>query len=150
MTASELLTDWPDVIRCMRQCFAQRKTVTDVRKRSIPRAALPRWFETTFVFVPPDLVMVHAHDLSDSVESENEHRAGERSRCGPMVKLANGIMTINENRLIVSVNRAVETMFGYRRGELTDRNVSTLMTEHDRDRNGGCIPAYQIERKSVV
>ncbi len=53
MMASELLTDWPDVIRCMRQCFAQRKTVTDVRRRSIPRAALPRWFETTCVFVLP-------------------------------------------------------------------------------------------------
>lgn len=47
-----------------------------------------------------------------------------------------GIITIDENRIIISVNAAVEKMFGYCQEELIGRNVDVLMpepfhTEHD-------------------
>ena len=45
--------------------------------------------------------------------------------------LVDGVITINQQGNILSFNKAAETIFGYRREEVTGKNVSMLMPEPD-------------------
>ncbi|MGA8260593.1 MAG: PAS domain S-box protein [Arenicellales bacterium] len=52
------------------------------------------------------------------------------------------VITINDQGTIVSVNPATEKLFGYRRSELTGRNLSLLMAAPDRERHDEYLKNY--------
>ncbi len=54
----------------------------------------------------------------------------------------NGIILIDHRGTMVTVNRAVEKMFGYSRAELAGRNVNMLMPEPERTQHDGYIQDY--------
>ena len=53
-----------------------------------------------------------------------------------------GIITIDQEGVIESVNAATERIFGYSAEELLGRNISVLMPAPDRDRHDGYIRRY--------
>ncbi|MCH7885972.1 MAG: PAS domain S-box protein [Planctomycetes bacterium] len=56
--------------------------------------------------------------------------------------VADGIITINEQGVIQSINRAAESMFGYTSGELVGENVSRLAPSPDREQHNGYLRRY--------
>jgi PAS domain S-box-containing protein len=52
------------------------------------------------------------------------------------------IINIDTKGIILSVNKAVETIFGYRQEELLDRNISIIMPEPYRHEHDGYIKKY--------
>lgn len=53
-----------------------------------------------------------------------------------------GIIVINERRIIEAFNPAAERLFGYRSAEVTGRNVSMLMPSPDREQHDQYISRY--------
>ena len=74
-------------------------------------------------------------------EAAQEAASGERLRA--LLDLAaDGIVTIDERGKVLTVNPAVERMFGYSVEELVGGNVSRLMPEPDHGRHDGYLATY--------
>jgi PAS domain S-box-containing protein len=73
--ACDLYPDLPDVPAMLRQCYDRREPVRgDVRYVFRVTGEL-RELAVTYVFVPPDLVMIHTDDVTDRKRAERELRA---------------------------------------------------------------------------
>ena len=57
---------------------------------------------------------------------------------GAIDEKADGIVVINAAGAITAVNRAASELFGYGKGELEGKNVSTLMPQPFSGRHNGC------------
>ncbi|MEH6543036.1 MAG: PAS domain S-box protein [Porticoccaceae bacterium] len=64
--------------------------------------------------------------------------------------LENSVITIDQNGIILSVNRATEIMFGYNREEMLDQNISMLMPEPDKSQHDGYIARYLKTREKHI
>lgn len=61
-----------------------------------------------------------------------------------------GIVTINENGIIQSFNRAAEEMFGYRSEEVLGRNISILMPPQDAKQHDTHVRRYLDTKRSGI
>ncbi len=61
-----------------------------------------------------------------------------------------GIITMNEQGIMETVNRAACELFGYECGELEGRNVKILMTRHDREHHDEYLRRYQRTRVAHI
>lgn len=77
MLASEVLAQWPEGRQCMARCCGEQRTISHVGERPTVIPGEKRWKDTTFVFLPPDMVMVHSLDISDIKQAEAELRAAQ-------------------------------------------------------------------------
>ena len=78
-------------------------------------------------------------DLFDANESLQESEQRIRSVHDTV---SDGIITIDEQGLIESINPAVEMIFGYTQQELLGKNVRILMPDPDRSKNGQYLERY--------
>ena len=56
--------------------------------------------------------------------------------------MADGIITINEQGIVQSTNRAAEKIFGYKFGEMVGENVYSFMPAPDREQHPGYLRRY--------
>ena len=78
-------------------------------------------------------------DLFDANESLQESEQRIRSVHDTV---SDGIITIDEQGLIESINPAVEMIFGYTQQELLGKNVRILMPDPDRSKHGQYLERY--------
>jgi len=74
--------------------------------------------------------------LEESVSAASDHARALAAA------VEDGVITIDDKGVIVTVNDAVIPMFGYSREELTGANVSLLMPEPDASRHDGYLSRY--------
>jgi PAS domain S-box-containing protein len=77
------------------------------------------------------------------------HESNDRLRM-IMDSVPDGIITIDEQGTVVSVNHAAERMFGYSADELCGQNVKILMPDPDHSRHDGYIANYLRTGKSGI
>lgn len=75
--ASVRFAKWPEGLRCLERCYAEKTIVKHLGQRPILETEEDRWIETTFVFVPPDRVILHAQDISEQKQAEEALRAAK-------------------------------------------------------------------------
>ncbi len=68
--ASELFSKWPEGLRCLKQCYAEKTVVKHSGERAKLASEDVQWTETTFVFVPPNRVILHSHDITEQKQVE--------------------------------------------------------------------------------
>jgi two-component system cell cycle sensor histidine kinase/response regulator CckA len=71
---SEFYHDQPDVIADLNACYARRKTVRKHMHYRLRSTGEWKYLDVTYVFVPPDLVMVHTEDVTDRKQGEEALR----------------------------------------------------------------------------
>ncbi len=72
-------------------------------------------------------------------------------RLQSIVETANdGIVVINDQGMIESVNPAMETIFGYSTGEMIGRNVNMLMPEPHHNQHDGYLERYRKTGKARI
>ncbi len=73
----------------------------------------------------------------------SRHRESEEELRAILDNLVEGVVTIDEEGTILSLNRAIETMFGYDRDELLGNNVRSLMPEPHRTSHDDYLARYR-------
>ena len=81
-------------------------------------------------------------DITARKRAETEIRERAERIRAIMDNVVDGIITIDEDSRIESVNPVVERLFGYTVGELVGRNISTLMPDPDRSAHDGYVRNY--------
>ncbi|HSG06689.1 MAG TPA: PAS domain-containing protein, partial [Nitrospiria bacterium] len=70
--AGELYGSRPDILENFEACLSSRETIRREVEFRYPSGESARNLSMTFVFVPPDLVMVHAEDITERKWAETE------------------------------------------------------------------------------
>ncbi len=85
-------------------------------------------------------------DITDRKHYEEAIRESAEHMQTIFDNVVDGIITIDEEGIIATFNRAAEHIFGYSEGEVVGKNVSLLMPRPDRDRHDGYIRNYVITK----
>ncbi len=139
--ASEMLSERPGLVEVMNRCFEDRATIREEMRHgylSIEEGEPDegRCLVVSFVFVPPDLVMVHTEDVTERKDAEE---ALKRSKYRLRVLFEHSldlISLINPDNTFRYISPSVRRLLGYEPEELKGTLVSDLVHPEDFDRFG--------------
>ena len=81
-------------------------------------------------------------DITQRKQAEAELRQAEERMRSVVNHVVDGIITIDENRIVESFNPAAERIFGYEASEAVGHNVKMLMPEPYHDQHDGYVENY--------
>jgi PAS domain S-box-containing protein len=87
-------------------------------------------------------ILCIGRDVTELQSAMEALRESEERNRAVLETAVNAILTIDEGRLITSVNSATERMFGYRREELIGQNIKMLMPEPYAGHHDGYVKNY--------
>ena len=127
-----------------------------------PRSSFATWVETFQAQSAPWLKneIAAAQSLSLSIVEVLGHEAMKQSKenfrllaensKAILHTLIDGVIQINQNGVIISVNNALCKMFGYEENELIGRNINILMTEPYRTEHNNYLSRSTHENSNFV
>lgn len=128
--ASELYKDTPKILEEMLHCYTERiplRSEMQYQFRSVDKA---RYVNATYAFVPPDLVMVHAEDITERKKAEYELKESELHYRALIGGLNQAVLKVRK-REITWCSPQIETLFGYKPEELIGQSTATLFPSRD-------------------
>lgn len=128
--AQEMFHDRPDVQEDLMRCLTKKTSI----KREIQY-----WFTfgkskdlaVSYVFVPPDLVMVHTEDITERKRAEEALRESE-AKYSSLVENAKDGVVIVQDGIFQFVNRAMAELSGYKVEKIVGKPFSDLVAPESR------------------
>jgi PAS domain S-box-containing protein len=146
-SASELYPHRPDIREDFRRCFEERRVMRREMEYQFTEAGETKYLDTTYVFVPPDMVMVHTEDITERRRAEEALRESEE-RFRSIVEATNEwIWSMDLEGRITYSNPAVENILGYSPEELMGRNGEEYLHAEDRRYFEEAFPYFVSERR---
>ena len=132
--ASAIYDHAPDVIFNLNKCFDERKSHSQNTLYTYRTTGETRNLEINYVYVPPDLVMAHTRDVTDSLKSA-EYLAASEKRFKLAARATNDALW--DRDLITDeiwLNDSFYDTFGYRRKEFKSEFEIWKKNLHPEDR----------------
>ena len=107
----DIYPDRPDIAADVARALAERTTVRREMNHRLATTGEIRQLDVSYVFVPPDQVMVHADDITDLRENEERLRA-------VIATFEAGLLTIDLQGRVTDANPAACAIFGLDRERL--------------------------------
>ncbi|MEW6051561.1 MAG: PAS domain S-box protein [Candidatus Zixiibacteriota bacterium] len=130
--AGDMYRESPDILKDMRRCLEERTTHTREMWYHFRTTGKDRYMSVNYSFVPPNLVMVHADDITERqlavsalAESEAKFRAVAES--------VNAVIIIYDAEKLLYANPAMSEISGYSPEELTGMSVWQLVHPDQRE-----------------
>ncbi|MBD0371587.1 MAG: PAS domain S-box protein [Pyrinomonadaceae bacterium] len=145
--ASEMYSDRPDITEDFLRCFEERTVIRREMDYKFRATGESKYLDTTYVFVPPDMVMVHTDDITERKRAEEALRDSEE-RFRSIIEATNEwIWSIDINGRHTYSNPAVQNILGYRPEELVGRNSLDFLHDEDRRRIEELLPTLIREKR---
>ncbi|MEW6349020.1 MAG: PAS domain S-box protein [Thermodesulfobacteriota bacterium] len=129
--AKEAFKDRPDVLDDLHRVLRAEGPI----EREMPSdpfdPSARRHLTVKYVFVPPDMVLVHAEDITAAREAERALRQSEGEYRALVEGSFDGIFIHTSGRIVFS-NYRLQEMLGYRSGELDRLDIWALYHPDDR------------------
>src|SRR3954451_18240587 len=108
--------DRPDIAGDLATSLAERRTVRREMDHMLASTGEIRRLDVSYVFVPPDRVMIHAEDITERRESEERLRA-------VIATIESGLLTLDSHGVVTDANPAACRILGLDREQLvSDRD----------------------------
>ncbi len=98
----------------------------------------------------PHSIIFSERDVTEVRQIQQHAREREARLDGMVEEASDGIVTINAKGIILSVNPAIERLFGYTKEELAGENVSMLMPSPYRDEHDGYLARYLLTGRAKI
>ena len=120
----EIYQNRPEILENMHQCFTEKKII---QREFQSRYFMPgRTVVVTYAFVPPDLIMFHAQDITDRKLAEDKLKESEDKYRSIFENAVEGIFQSTADRHYLNVNPAFARMHGFETPEEMIRGVSSI------------------------
>ena len=91
------------------------------------------------------------NELERKIKSRTQSlEDGEKLQSAIVEHMVDGHVLINEHGQVISFNKAAESIFGYSRDEVIDKNVAILMPEPHQSAHDGYITNYQHSGEAKI
>jgi PAS domain S-box-containing protein len=102
--ASECLGAQSSGLAALRDCVAQQRTIRREAQRPHRVTGEPQTIALTYVFVPPDIVMVHVEDVTEARHAEQQRAAlAQSEKLLALGQMASGIAhDLNQSLMLIS------------------------------------------------
>ncbi|MGA3086820.1 MAG: PAS domain S-box protein, partial [Thermodesulfobacteriota bacterium] len=129
-TAAEMYQGLQEIFQDIHRCFTEKKVI----KRELrSQHFMPgRTMAVTYVFVPPDLIMVHTDDITERKQAEEALKATEEEYRLVVENVAESISIVQEGRLKF-VNPGSVKILGYPPEVLTSKTFIEFIHSDDRE-----------------
>ena len=141
--AREFYRESPRVLLAFERCFASRSPITEEMRYELVTTGKPLDLVTTYVWVPPDLVLAHALDVTDRVSAtrrlehmlEYDDLTAVRNRRYFEARLGEALRAGRTAVLLVDVDhfKFVNDSLGHNAGDELLREVAVAMSERLRE-----------------
>ncbi len=155
ITLTGLYGEEEEIVQDIHRCFNERTTFSREMDYEFRTTGEKRILNVSYVYVPPDLVVVHTDDVTDRRRAEEGLKESEeRFRTIAQATPISIAVFEAKNNTIVYANRALSDLLGYRPDELHGMNAGELYFNPD-DRNlilalldeNGTVDNYEIRAK---
>lgn len=128
-TARSLLDS--EIVAILERCFAERREMRqEIRSYRMLSTGALKHLSVRYVFIPPDMVMVHTEDVTDRVLSEEAICESETRYRLLMEQASDAIWVAGADGTYLDVNRSACELLGYTREEYLRMHLSqTVMPE---------------------
>ena len=102
--ASERYADQPEILADLHACVAEQRTLRREMRYRYRTTGLERDLAVTYVFVPPQTVMVHVEDITEAKQAEQQREAMAQSeKLRALGQMATGIAhDLNQSLMLVA------------------------------------------------
>jgi CheY-like chemotaxis protein len=103
-TASSWRADLPNILDDLQACVAEQRTLKREMRYRYRTTGVERQLVFTFVFVPPQTVMIHTEDVTDARQAEQQREAMAQSeKLRALGQMASGIAhDLNQTLMLVA------------------------------------------------
>ena len=124
--ASELYVNTPEVIDGLDKCFNQKKPVRKTGDFRLLSTGELKHLDVSFVWVPPDLVMIHTDDITERKRAESEIRKQKEILQRVFDQIPLMISCVDEDGRLKLVNGEWERTLGWTHKEIVEKNVDVF------------------------
>jgi len=121
-TVLELYLDRPDIVDDFKRCLDTREPIHREMSYRFQYSGQERELSVDFVFVPPDLVMVHTEDITERKRADQELQKLSRA----VEQTADSLLITDKEGIIEYVNTAFVKMTGYSGEEVIGKTPRIL------------------------
>lgn len=127
--SSKMYADSPDIEADFLRCYHDKITIRREMSYRLRSTNENKELILSYVFVPPDLVMVHTEDITERKKAEEK----VRKLSNAVKQTADSVIITNKKGVIEYVNPAFEVTTGYRREEALGQSPKILKSGmHDK------------------
>ncbi len=129
--AKEVFRDRPQVLDDLRQVLRTKAPIAREMQADLFGGNAKSHLMVTYVFVPPDMILVHAEDITAAREADRALKQSEGEYRALVEGSFDGIFIQTGGKIVFS-NHRLQEMFGYRSGELDRLDMWALYHPDDR------------------
>ncbi len=126
---SRLYANDPEIRAEIRRCFRQKINIKREISYRMHTTGDSKFMSVTYVYVPPDLILVHAEDISDQRAKQRELK----QLSSAVEQTADSVIITDRAGKIEYINQAFEKTTGFSRNEAIGQNLRILKSgKHDK------------------
>ena len=134
-STDEIYRDRPDMISDFNACLKRKEAIQRTTHYRVSATGELKYLNVTYVFVPPDGVVVHAEDVTDQKKSEMALRESEKRFRDLVGMLPEIVFEVDQELRVTYANHVAFESTGYSREDLeTGLRVVKLIAREDHDK----------------
>ena len=127
--ARDIFNHEPEILDDFERCFAEKIALTREKLLQLSFATSSRYLQITYVFVPPNLIMIHVEDQTDRKLAEQALRQSEERFRAIFESAQDAIFIKDQNLRYSHVNPAFGKLFGLNSSQVIGRRAEDLFGE---------------------